>query len=243
MNILITGGSSDITMAIARSRLALGDKVIITTSNEKSLVETLNSYHQQHLDVEGIVYSFSDSEQIEIKLNRPIHALILNAFGRQRKLKTFHESSLNEFTEYYHQNIDGNVRLLHQIIPNMLTLQFGRVILVSSASVALGTKKYGAYCLAKSALEGLITNLAVEYGPQNILFNTVRLGLMKTSRTKPFWQRQAYQDYVNQMIPQGKMGEPEQVAEALAPLLSPTSYMTGSIIHVTGGLPLMNIGR
>ena len=81
--------------------------------------------------------------------------------------------------------------------------------------------------------------MAVDYSANNILSNIVRVGLIKTSRTEQFWKRPAYQEKMAQINPQGMMGEAAQVAEAMDPLLSKTSFMTGSVVTVSGGLPLM----
>ena len=62
MNILITGGSSDIAQAIAKRRIQLGDKIIITSSNQESLNKTLAHYTQQDMHVHGFVYNFSNPE-------------------------------------------------------------------------------------------------------------------------------------------------------------------------------------
>lgn len=239
---MITGGSSDIALAIAKHRFEQGDTITVTASSETSLASTLDVYDHHRISVKGIVFSFENPGSICQQVDKPIDALILNAFGQQMQLTPFHEYPLNEILSFAQTNINGNISLLHQALPQMLEQMFGRIVFISSASVAIGTKNYAPYCLAKSALEGLMTQLSVEYARQNVLFNTVRLGLMKTSRTKAFWQQKAYQALVSRLIPQGRMGNPSQVPETIDPLLSKSCYMTGTTLNVTGGLPLMNVG-
>ena len=244
MNLLITGGSSDIAQAIAKRRLQMGDKIIITCSNEQSLKQTLEHYEQNNMNVTGFVYNFSQPEVSEQELNNllqePLDGLVLNAFTRVTQLRKLHALPYNTVRTYIDENINGNIWLIHRLLPNFLANKWGRLVLISSISSITGTSRYPAYCTAKAALEGLILNLAVDYSARNILSNIMRIGLIKTSRTEQFWQNPLYQEKVAKIIPQGMMGEPQQVAEAMDPLLSQSSYMTGSIITVSGGLPLMS---
>lgn len=243
MNLLITGGSSDIAQAIAKRRLGMGDNIIITCSSQESLDKTLEHYQQQKMNVKGFVYNFSNPEDCEPELQsllaEPIEGLILNAFIRVTQLRKLHALPYKAVRNYIDTNLHGNIWLIHRLLPTMLTQQFGRLLLISSLSAVTGTSRYGAYCATKAALEGLFLNLAVDYSANNILSNILRVGLIKTSRTEQFWKNPSYQEKMAQIIPQGTMGEPDQIAEAMDPLLSKTSFMTGSVLTVSGGLPLM----
>ncbi|WP_133128317.1 SDR family NAD(P)-dependent oxidoreductase [Legionella nagasakiensis] len=243
MNILITGGSSEIAEAIARRRIAMGDHIMITCSSEKTLEQTLQHYQERNLSVTGFVYNFrcpERSEQVlQDTLKNQIDALILNAFTRVTRFRRLHELPVETIEDYIAINLKGNIWLIHYLLPMMLKHHFGRLIFISSVSSIAGTSGYGAYCTAKAALEGLFLNLAVDYSADNILANIVRAGLFKTERTRKFWSQPGYQEKMAKIIPQGCMGEPQQIAEALDPLLSSSTYMTGSILTVSGGLPLI----
>lgn len=243
MNILITGGSSDIAQAIVARRVQFGDKVFITSSTEESLERTLAQYQQQNLPVSGLVYNFCDPEASQNALDHlkqePLDGIILNAFSRVNQLRKLHALSYSSLRAYIDENVHGNLWLIHQLLPSLLAHKFGRLVLISSISAITGTSRYGAYCTAKAALEGLFLNLAVDYSANNILANILRVGVIKTSRTEQFWSRPAYQEKMGRIIPQGIMGETSQIAEALDPLLSKTAYISGSVLTVSGGLPLM----
>lgn len=243
MNILITGGLSDIAQAIAKRRLQLGDTIIITSSTRESLSKTLEHYAQQDMQVSGLVYNFTHPEasleEVQNLLHEPLDGVILNAFTRMSHLRKLHALSYPALRTYIDDNLHGNIWLIHRLLPALLANKFGRLILISSLSAITGTSRYGAYCSVKAALEGLFLNLAVDYSANNILSNIVRVGLIKTSRTEQFWKRAGYQEKMEQIIPQATMGEPSQVAEALDPLLSRTSFITGAVLNVSGGLPLM----
>jgi len=243
MNILITGGSSEIAQAIATRRIALGDKIFITCSTLESLQASLKNYQASNLSIQGFVYNFSHPEQSQSELSQySFDAVILNAFSRLTKLRKLHEVPFADIKDYINTNLQGNIWLLQQLLPSMLAKQFGRLVFISSLSAITGTSHYSAYCAAKAALEALFFNLAVDYSSENILANIVRAGLFKTNRTKKFWAREGYQEKLSKIIPQGHMGEVFQIAEAIDPLLSPTAYITGSILTVSGGLPLFRAG-
>jgi 3-oxoacyl-[acyl-carrier protein] reductase len=195
------------------------------------------------MSVSGLVYNFSNpeasKEALQSLLQIPLDGLVLNAFTRVSQLRKLHAISYPTLRSYLDDNLHGNIWLIHHLLPHLLANKFGRLILISSLSAITGTSRYGAYCTTKAALEGLFLNLAVDYSANNILSNIVRVGLIKTSRTEQFWKRSTYQEKMAQIIPQGMMGESTQVAEAMDPLLSQTSFMTGSVITVSGGLPLM----
>jgi 3-oxoacyl-[acyl-carrier protein] reductase len=244
MRLLITGGSSDIAFAIAQRRIQQKDRIIITSSSEKSLQQTLQHYAQQGLEVSGFVYDFanpqaSDNDITDLLQQEPLDGVILNACTRVPFLRKLHALPYEAVQAYINNNVSGNLWLIHRLLPHFLEHQFGRLVLISSLSAATGTSRYGAYCATKAALEGLFLNLAVDYSANNILVNTLRAGLIKTSRTEQFWKHPVYQSKVAQIIPQGTMGTAEQVAEAMDPLLSTTSFITGTVLTVSGGLPLL----
>jgi 3-oxoacyl-[acyl-carrier protein] reductase len=238
MKLLITGGSSEIAMAIAQRRSQLGDEVTITASSASSLEETLADYKKAQLSVKGMVFNLSDPSASERDFSG-FDSVVLNAATRTVKLRKFTDWDEKAGSEYLRTNIDGNLWLLQRAIPGMVERKFGRVVFVSSLSALQGTSRFAFYCAAKAAIEGLFLNLAVDYGEENVYFNIVRPGVIATERTKRFWKRSHYLEKMQEIIPSKALGAPSQVAEALDPLLSVTSYMNGTSITVSGGLPLL----
>jgi 3-oxoacyl-[acyl-carrier protein] reductase len=243
MKILITGGSSEIALAFAKRRASQGDEIFLTTSDRKNTAALIESYKSEGVAAKVFAYDLSNPSDFKEELAaiqaEGLHALVLNAFQRTPKLVHFHELPDSTLREYIDANIHGNLELIRSVLPGMVERKFGRLVFISSGSVTNGTSRYGAYCLAKAALEGLFLNLAVDYGEFGILSNIIRPGIIATERNQRFWKRSHYVDRMNALIPQMSIGSPDQVAEALDPLLSATSYMNGSVVTVSGGLPLM----
>ncbi len=244
MKICITGGGSEIAQAIALRRLKLGDEIIISSSSEETLKKSLGFFEKEGFTVQGFVFSLENPEASKTEFQKIVNldfdALILNASTKVASLKPFHEIEPSEFKSEIDTNVYGNAWLLRMTLPMMIANKFGRLVFVSSLSAVQGTSRYGGYCLIKSGMEGLFLNLAVDYGQHGISSSIVRPGLIATSRNKKFWSRGHYAEKMQAIIPQGSFGTPTSVAEAIDPLISKNSYMNGSIVTVSGGLPLMN---
>jgi 3-oxoacyl-[acyl-carrier protein] reductase len=244
VKLLITGGNSIIAQSMARDRILRGDAVCLTASSESSL-ETLRSACSA--DTTGIscfIFDLLDPQRHLPALEEHIadlDALILNAATRTHTLDHFHALPEDEVSASIDANIKGNLFLLRRILPIMLKRRFGRIVFISSVSVAMGTSHYGLYCLHKAAMEGLMLNIAVDYAEHNILANIVRLGVFKTPRTESFWAHGHYAKRAAALIPQGTLGEPDSIPEIIHPLLSLNQYINGSVLTISGGLPLVKL--
>jgi NAD(P)-dependent dehydrogenase (short-subunit alcohol dehydrogenase family) len=247
MRVLITGGRSDIGHAIAARRLERGDGVVITASSAASLPQALVRLTDKGYNPRGIVFDLAQpeasSEAVEALVRDGVDALVLNAWARRPPVRRFHELPMTSLVDDVQRNLLGNCWLIQRVLPGMLQRGFGRIVFVSSVSTALGTARYSSYVLGKSAMEGLMRSLAVEYGAHNVLANTVRLGLFKTERTRRFWGDASYVSRMSAVIPMGALGEPHQVGHALDPLLAEDQYLNGAVVDVGGGLPMFCLDR
>jgi NAD(P)-dependent dehydrogenase (short-subunit alcohol dehydrogenase family) len=241
MSTLVTGASSDIGFEIIKDRVKRGETVYYTCSNQESLEKVQEKLSSQNIKAAGCIYNFSDYEQgiknITLLTKNNIKNIILNAATRNKSLKKIHELDDKEITESINQNIFGNLFLIKSILPSMMENEYGRIVLISSISVNCGTSRYAPYIMHKAALEQLIDNIAVDYGEHNILANTIRLGIFKTSRTKMFWKRSSYTDQMAEIIPTSKLGEPSQITHPLDSLLQVNQYINGTKIEISGALP------
>lgn len=245
MRVLVTGGSSDLARSIVRRRLELGDEVIVTASSAASLEKTLAAYEREELRVRGLVFDLSAPQASEVELDalreEGLQALVLNAWTRRPPTHRFHELSHEAVSADVQANVLGNIWLVQRMLPGMVEARFGRIVFISSVSTVSGAGRYGSYVLCKSALEGLMRNLAVDYGEFNVLANTVRLGIFKTSRTRKYWSRPRYVERMSAIIPQATLGEPEDFGPVLDPLLASRQYINGAVLDVSGGMPMIRL--
>ena len=119
----------------------------------------------------------------------------------------------------------------------LLKADGGSVVLVSSAAARVGLANHEAIAAAKAGVIGLMLSAAATYARQKIRFNAVAPGLVRTPLTKGLVSSELAEKASVAMHPLGRLGEPEDVARAIAWLLDPAqSWITAQVIGVDGGL-------
>ena len=238
MRTLVTGGRSEMGLAIAKKRKAMGDEVLVTASSEVTLEEAQKIYSP--LGIEVALFNLTEpakgSESLLEWCRRGVEGVVFNAAPETRVLKRLHEFEESEIRAALDAHFIGNFWLLKAVLPAMMQQKFGRLVFISSMTV-YGSSRYPAYALCKSGLEGLFVNVAVDYGEFNITANILRPGFIATKRTERFWKRSDYLKKVADLIPMRRLGQAEDVAEAIQPMLSSTCYMNGATVNCGGGIP------
>jgi len=142
-------------------------------------------------------------------------------------------------------NMKGHVFFCKEVVPYMKKQKYGKIVLISSLGVFTPPGPSVEYHGAKAGIIGLVYNLAYELGPSNINVNGILPGPIKT----PFWdpvlamvpesERGAMMDQMGQSSPMGRVGLPEDIANTVLFLSSEmSSYITGQMFNVGGGLPM-----
>jgi len=132
-------------------------------------------------------------------------------------------------------NLEGAFNLSQPAAKIMMKQRSGRIINMASIIGLMGNAGQGNYAASKAGLIGLTKSLAKELGPRNITVNAIAPGYIKTPMTEALSDAQREALLKNIAIP--RLGEPEDIAEAVAFLASPgASYITGTVLNVSGGL-------
>ncbi|MEU6681037.1 beta-ketoacyl-ACP reductase [Streptomyces sp. NPDC046853] len=226
-SVLITGGNRGIGLATARALQAAGDRVAVTYRTGEP-PEGLFAIKCDVTDTDQVQAAFKEAENE----HGPVEVLVCSAGITKDQLLM--RMSEDDFTSVLDTNLTGTFRVVKQATRAMLRARFGRVVLVSSAVALRGESGQANYAASKAGLVGFARSMARELGSRNITFNVVAPGLTETNMTESLSDEQ--RDHLVGQIPLGRLARPEEIAAAIAFLVSPAaSYITGAVLPVDGG--------
>ena len=236
---LVTGASRGIGHAIALELAAQGATVAGTATTASGAEQVSKMLMQGGFKGRGFVLNVTDEPQMEQVLDTAqaefgrLYALVNNAgITRDNLLMRMKDSEWDEIME---TNLKAVFRLCRLCMRELIRAREGRIINVVSVSGEMGNPGQTNYAAAKAGVIGFSKSLAREIASRNVTVNCVAPGFINTDMTRglPEAQRQA----VIQHIPLGRLGQPAEVAAAVAFLASPlAAYITGTTIDVNGGM-------
>jgi 3-oxoacyl-[acyl-carrier protein] reductase len=132
-------------------------------------------------------------------------------------------------------NLSGTFHVVRAAVPLLRRGRGASAVLVSSQLGRLGSGHGAHYSASKAAVEGLTRALALEVAPLGVRVNCVAPGMTRTAILSPYSEEELARRAAS--VPARRIGEPSDVAAAVAFLVSPdASYMTGAVLHVNGGM-------
>lgn len=237
--VLITGSSRGIGKAIALKLAEQGFDIVVHC---RSRIEEAEAVVQavQNLGKNARVLQFdvSNREEAKAKLESDVekfgayYGVVLNA-GLTRD-NAFPALTDEDWDTVLRTNLDGFYNILHPItMPMIRRRKAGRIVCITSVSGIIGNRGQVNYSASKAGLIGAAKALAVELAKRKITVNCVAPGLIETDildENLPIGE-------ILKMVPAGRMGEPEEVAHAVAFLMDEKAgYITRQVIGVNGGL-------
>ena len=243
---LITGASRNIGRAIALAFAAEGaDLVLNTRVNREELEAVAAECRKAGVRVVTALADISDAAAVQAMVTRglgelgAIDVLVSNAAIRPHKSLT--ETTLEEWHHVLGVNLHSTFYLARAVVPAMKERRRGSIIALGGLSSVTGRPNTAAVTTAKTGLLGLIRALAAELGPFGIRANMVMPGYIDTERRYAEWYpefKQTPPGSAEQLkqIPLGRLGRPEDIADACVFLASDASaYVTGDTLRVMGG--------
>lgn len=236
---LVTGGTRGIGAAIARSLKAQGYEVAAVYQGD----EATAARFQQDTGISVFRWNVADEAacregvaQVEAQLG-PVSVLVNNA-GITRD-GMFHRMSWDQWREVMATNLDSMFTMTRAIIEGMRERRFGRIINISSINGQKGQVGQVNYSAAKAGVVGFTKALAQENAARGITVNAVCPGYVDTDMVA------AVPDEVRAAIiggiPVGRLGEPQEIAEAVSYLASARAgFCTGSVLTINGGQYIAN---
>ena len=237
---IITGGSRGIGKAICLKLASETNYHLLINyqSNKEAAQQTLQEVEALGATAELLPFDVTDKEQTQevLTLWQEAHKeylveVIVNNAGITRD-GLFMWMSYEDWDKVLRTTLDGFYNVTHFFIQQMLRNRYGRIINIASVSGVKGTSGQANYSAAKGALVATTKALAQEVAKRNITVNAVAPGFIQTDMTASLNEEE-----LTKMIPLGRFGKAEEVADLVAFLASSRAgYITGEVININGGI-------
>ena len=233
---LVTGATRGIGRAVAEELVSKGAFVIGTATSEKG-AESISAYLGEK--GKGLVLNVADQASIDAVLEQikqefgDIDILVNNAgITRDNLLMRMKDE---EWFDILQTNLSSVYHLSKAMLRTMMKRRFGRIINIGSVVGSMGNAGQTNYCAAKAGLIGFSKALAKEVASRGITVNVVAPGFIATDMTEVLSEE--LKNNLLTQIPAGRLGEPKDIAKAVAFLASEdASYINGTTLHVNGGM-------
>ena len=239
---LVTGASAGIGRAIAAELLGLGATVLMAARDEGTLEAVREELEAEvpGSEAHGFAADVADADQRRALLDwvedfgGDLNILVNNAGGNLTRAAI--DYGEDEWRDIFELNAFSAFELCRHAHPMLTRHAASSIVNVGSVSGLTHVRTGVAYGMSKAAMHQMTRNLAVEWAEDGVRVNAVAPWYIRTRRTSPKLADADYLDEVLLRTPMGRVGEPQEVASAVAFLCMPaSSYITGECIAVDGG--------
>ena len=235
-NIIVTGASGGIGNAIIKKLNEAGSNILASGTRIEKLEELKKKYEK----IKILKFDISQSEKIEEfienatnELGGSLDGIINNAGITQDNLAI--RMSLDEWQKVININLTSTFLLSKFAIKKMLKNKSGKIVNITSVVGHTGNLGQANYTASKAGIVAMSKSLAIEYAKKNININCISPGFIKTAMTDKIDEK--FKEVIISKIPSAKLGEPDDIANAVLFLSSDQSnYINGETIHVNGGM-------
>lgn len=238
---IVTGGSRGLGRAIALALAREGAEVIVCSRTVAANEETVSAIKAEG----GSAHSF----QVDVTDADSVSAFVKDVIERFERIDIFVNNAgvtadnlllrLKEadWDKVIETNLKGTFNCMKAVARPMIKQRSGKIINMTSVVGMVGNPGQANYCASKAGVIGLSKSVARELASRNVTVNCVAPGLIRTDMTDSIADKAREQALA--LIPLGRMGEPEDIAEIVTFLASPASdYITGEVIRVDGGMAM-----
>jgi 2-hydroxycyclohexanecarboxyl-CoA dehydrogenase len=238
--VIVTGSGRGMGAAIAERLTAEGSRVAVTDVDEKSATETaaaLDGAAGFRLDITDVAEVNARIGEITDALG-PIDALVNNAGWDQ--LSPFLDTDEDLWDRLIDINLRGPIRMVKAVLPGMVERRAGRIVNISSDAGRVGSTGEAVYSACKAGIIGFSKTMAREMARSGITVNAICPGPTATPLLESMvGEHEKLIESLKRGIPLGRLGEPDDIAGAVAFMISDDAgFITGQTLSVSGGLTM-----
>ena len=235
-NIIVTGATGGIGNSIIEKLYNSGANILATGTRNEKLVELKKKFQ----DIEILKFDISQTNDLENfiedatkQLGGKLDCVVNNAGITQDNLAI--RMNLEEWKKVIDINLTSTFLISKFAIKKMLKNKKGKIINITSVVGHTGNLGQTNYTAAKAGIVAMSKSLALEYAKKNINVNCISPGFIKTAMTDKIDEK--FKEVIISKIPSARLGEPDDVANAVIFLASSHSdYINGETLHVNGGM-------
>ena len=236
---LVTGGSRGIGRAIAARLAAAGARVVLTARSAEAAEKVADEIRASGGDARGVMLDVSDYDAVEQGMAKLLDdyariAILVNNAGITSD-NLLLRMKREDWDTVLQTNLSGVYRLCRAVVPSMVRARYGRIVNITSVVAGLGNPGQTNYAAAKAGIEGFTRSLARELASRAISVNCIAPGFVDTDMTRNL--DEVAREKLLAQVPLKRLGTPEDVAAAALFLVSAEAeYITGTTLHVNGGM-------
>ena len=235
-NIIVTGATGGIGNSIIKKLYEAGANILATGTKDEKLQELKKKFQ----NIQTLKFDISQTDNLENfiedatkKLGGKLDCMINNAGITQDNLAI--RMSIEEWKKVIDINLTSTFLISKFAIKKMLKNKKGKIINITSVVGHTGNLGQTNYTASKAGIVAMSKSLAIEYAKKNINVNCISPGFIKTAMTDKIDEK--FKEVIISKIPSARLGEPEDIANAVIFLASSHSdYINGETLHVNGGM-------
>ena len=235
-NIIVTGASGGIGNAIIKKLNEAGANILASGTRIEKLEELKKNYE----NIKILKFDISQSDKIEefienatSELGGSLDGIVNNAGITQDNLAI--RMNLDEWQKVININLTSTFLMSKFAIKKMLKNKSGKIVNITSVVGHTGNLGQANYTASKAGIVAMSKSLAIEYAKKNININCISPGFIKTAMTDKIDEK--FKEVIISKIPSARLGEPDDIANAVLFLSSDQSdYINGETLHVNGGM-------
>ena len=235
-NIIVTGASGGIGNAIIKKLNEAGANILASGTRIEKLEELKKNYE----NIKILKFDISQSDKIEEfienatnELGGGLDGIVNNAGITQDNLAI--RMNLDEWQKVININLTSTFLMSKFAIKKMLKNKSGKIVNITSVVGHTGNLGQANYTASKAGIVAMSKSLAIEYAKKNININCISPGFIKTAMTDKIDEK--FKEVIISKIPSARLGEPDDIANAVLFLSSDQSdYINGETLHVNGGM-------